>query len=251
MPRFRDLLRETEAAVRHAAGIAQEARGRLRAELKHDGSIVTNADKEIETFLRGEFSKLTPGAGFWGEEFGYSPPTDAGFWLVDPIDGTSNFRFGQPLWGITVGYVQNKQLRIGCIVLPDLGWVLTAAEGHGAELNGKRLPTIPPGPIRPEELIGHTDLNRAPKVFPGKTRHLGAFVAEAAFVAKQSMRAMTAGRVMLYDAAGGIIICRELGADIRHFNGIEFDESQWCEPKKCSPFLIGPRDSNFPFESKP
>lgn len=241
------LLKETEALTRHASQIALQARTRLVPELKPDGSIVTNGDREVETFLREELLKLTPGAGFWGEEFGFSPPTDQGFWLLDPIDGTSNYRFGQPLWGVTVGFMHGGRLRVGCLDMPDLDCFLSAAEGQGATRNGVVLPPIPPGPIRDEELFGHTDLRKLLPKTPGKVRHLGAFVVEAAFVALQSMRAMTAGRVKLYDAAGGIVILRELNADLRHYDGVEFDEAKWCEPKTCDPFMLGPRDSNFPF----
>lgn len=245
-----ELLQATVDATRVAGEIAIEARKHLKPELKPDGSIVTNGDREVEEYLRSALLQLTPGAGFWGEEFGYSPPTEDGFWLVDPIDGTSNYRFGQPLWGVTIGYMQGGRLRVGTLSLPDLGIMLAAADGLGATCNGGSLAQIPPGAISDEQLIGHTDLRKMRAGFPGKVRHLGAFVVEAAFVARQQIRAMTAGRVKLYDAAGGIIICRELGADIRHFDGTPFDESLWCEDKRCLPFLIGPRDSNFPFGSE-
>ena len=100
------LLKETLDFVRPLAQAARNHPRRLQPEIKADGSLVTPVDHAIEAAFRPFALALTPGAGFWGEEEGYTPPTEAGFWVLDPIDGTSNFAFGQALWGVTGAFLQ-------------------------------------------------------------------------------------------------------------------------------------------------
>ena len=232
--------------------MAQDGRPKVQANLKPDGSIVTNLDREIETFLRKELLDLVPNAGFWGEEFGFSPQTDQGLWLLDPIDGTSNFRFGQPLWGVTLGYAHQGVLQFGATILPDLNLLLTATKGGGAFLNGEPLPPIAPGEILSHELVSNGDSKAALQTLsPGKMRHIGAFCVEILFVCTQSCRALTTGNINLYDCAGGIVAARELGAEIRHIDGRPFNEADWMTGHRADPFYIGPANSNFPFGTCP
>ncbi len=212
--------------------------------LKPDGSLVTTADEEVERFLRKQLERLVPGASVWGEEYGFDPITDGGTWLVDPIDGTSNFRFGQPLWGVTVAFMRDGRLLAGSVVLPDLGWSFCASLGGGATLNGRPLDPVKKGPIQKFELLGHADDGiEAFSFLPGKRRHLGAFVAEAMFVATGGYRAMTCTKACLYDAAGSLVVLRELGAEFRCEDGSFFDESLWLRPVKMAPFAVVPPEA--------
>ncbi len=231
-----------------SAKMAEKLRPKMIVEQKGDTSLVTNVDREIELFLRKELLDLTPDAGFYGEEFGHTPPTKAGYWLVDPVDGTSNFAYGQPLWGITVAYVKDGHIQLGAIALPDLGEYYRARADTPAFCNGEPLPLVPPGPILKTELVGNTDSRlRNNKRIPGKVRHIGAFVVEATFTARQRTRAMITGRIKLYDCAAGILICRQAGCEVRHLTGELFDEMNHLDTKPCPPYYMGPKESNFPF----
>lgn len=213
-------------------------------QLKPDGSIVTAADKEIEAGLRHDLAELLPGVSIWGEEDGYEPPSEHGLWVIDPIDGTTNYAFGLPLWGCTVSLIQQGQLSLGVIVLPELGQTIAAVKDGGARMNGKPLQPIEPGKIESYELVGCGDDNAwSHLTMPGKQRYLGSFVAEAAFVCTGQMRAMLCCKAMLFDAAAGILAARELGAEIRHIDGSDFDESCWLTPVTCTPFAIAPAGS--------
>src|SRR5687767_7981513 len=64
-----DLLAALAAIVSEAGQLAQQERARMVSELKPDGTVVTNADREVETFLRRRLPELVPGTGVWGEEF--------------------------------------------------------------------------------------------------------------------------------------------------------------------------------------
>lgn len=224
--------------------MAVRLRSTAVTERKPDGSLVTTADKDVEAFLRAELPTLLPGTSIWGEEFGFEEPGPAGTWLVDPVDGTSNYVFGQPLWGVTVALLVEGRLTVGSVVVPDLGWAFSAATGEGAWLNGSRLPHIAPGPIQPFELVGQADDGHEVFDFlPGKRRHYGAFVVEAMMMAKGGLRAMIATKAHLYDAAGSLVVLRECGADVRTPRGEDFDEAQWARPGRCGPFAIVPKDT--------
>lgn len=238
-------------AIDQAAEMALSRQRMSGHELKEDGSVVTEVDREVERFLRAELGPLTPGAGIWGEEYGFAEPTEAGYWVIDPIDGTSNFAFGLPLWGVTAGYLIHGKIEWGAMNLPALGWSFVARRGQGATLNGQPMRPIAPGPILDHQLVGYGDSIPTNvvggKVIPGKVRHVGSFVVEAAFMAVQGLRAMLTSRCNLYDCAGGFAVLRELGAEVRHLDGTTWDEVEGCKPQRLPPLAAVPRGSNFPF----
>ena len=228
--------------------MAKKAHPHHTAEVKPDGSIVTNVDREVEIFLRKELLDMTPGAGFWGEEFGLEPPTTHGFWAVDPIDGTTNYSHGLPIWGVTAAYMVDGVAEVGAFVLPELDEMFLARRGCGATMNGEPIAPVRAGDIGPKELMAHGDgkmrwLGRV----PGKPRHVGSFVVEAGYTALQRFRAMTTGNVCLYDSAAGVLVCREAGCDIRELDGKVWDEAEWQTGDRCRPFYIGPAGSQMPF----
>lgn len=206
--------------------MACKARRELRPELKADGSIVTNGDRAVEEFLRGELTGLMPGSTVWGEELGYAEEGAGGLWVVDPIDGTSNFAYGSPLWGVSVGFLKGDKIEVGAIVLPDLGETYLGARGGGATCNGKALEPIPPAPIRREELVSFNDSvikKYGIAALPFKQRCSGAVVIDAAFVAQQRFRGFIGIRESLYDFAPAMLMGWELGADVRMADGRPID----------------------------
>lgn len=226
---------------------------RLRAEqnrqLKPDGSLVTAADRAIESFLRIELPRLVPGSTVWGEEEGFESPGQAGLWLVDPVDGTSNYSFGSPLWGVSIAHYQNGAITMGCIALPDFDEIYSAGAGTGAYLNGERLTPIPAGPIEPFHLLSYDDgflRDYQHHPIPGKMRYAGAYVVEAAFVFRQSFRGLISYKANLYDVAASLVIAGELGAEIRYLDGTRLDLPPIIEARCITkPFLIGPAGSGF------
>lgn len=225
MSETRELLRELEAIALEAGNIAQKARENLGRELKPDGSVVTRGDRLTEEFLREKLPQLIQGTTVWGEEYGHAEEGPNGLWAVDPVDGTTNYAFGSPLWGTTIGLVRGPSVELGVVRLPDLDETYSAALGQGATLNGKRLAPIPPGPIAKYEMVSYSEtaLKKYPGAkWPGKWRCSGSFVVEASWVATQRYRGMVGIREQLYDIAGSYTLNLELGADIRYANGRAF-----------------------------
>lgn len=214
------------AWVKEAAEIALATKADLGPQLKEDGSIVTNADRKIERFFRERLPDLIPGSTVWGEEEGYSEPGSAGLWALDPIDGTSNYRYGSPHWGISVGYIHDGQAQLGVIAMPDLGKTYAGAIGIGAAVNGRPLAAIRPGAIESTELVSYGDLTSeryGRQSLPGKHRYLGAFVADSTMFIEGIFRAMLSDKAALYDSAATICIANELGADVRYADGSPLD----------------------------
>jgi myo-inositol-1(or 4)-monophosphatase len=237
--------------TRRAGLLAQDERESLSRELKPDGSIVTTADRAVETFLRKELPCLIDGTGVWGEEFGFEEEGPEGLWVVDPIDGTSNFAFGSPLWGVSVGLIRGEQIDLGAIYLPDLDELYLAESGHGVFRNGLCLPPIKPGPILDEELVSYGDslIREFPKVrFPGRMRCSGAFVVDGTFVASQRYRGLVGNRERLYDIAPCVLMGQELGAEVRYADGSPMSISALLNSRIQRPWLIFPSATGFKIE---
>jgi myo-inositol-1(or 4)-monophosphatase len=238
-----------EEICNRAAEVALKAREELRRELKPDGSIVTNADRAVEEFLRRELTALIPGSTVWGEELGYEEEGSGGLWVVDPVDGTSNFAFGSPLWGISVGFLKGDVIEFGAIHLPDLREVYLTSRGGGASCNGVKLKPIPPAPIRPEEPVSYNDgvvRKYGIAKLPFKQRCSGAVVIDAAFVAQQRFRAFIGMHESLYDFGPAMLMGWELGADVRYGDGTPIDIADLKRPGKTKKaWLLFPADTGF------
>lgn len=102
-----------------------------KVESKKDGSLVTRADMEIEHFIRLQIKKYYPEHAILGEEFGYEKSHQKEkdkkkyTWVIDPIDGTSSFVAGRPIFGIMIGLLENNKPILGAVYQPitDEMWV--------------------------------------------------------------------------------------------------------------------------------
>ncbi len=107
---------------------------------KADNSEVTEIDRNTETAITSVLRDAFPQFGIYGEEHGTSGPTDAEFvWVIDPIDGTTNFVRGVPVWGSLIALVHNDVPVLGVVSAPALGMRWWATAGEGAYFNGTRI----------------------------------------------------------------------------------------------------------------
>jgi len=109
-------------------------RDRFVLEEKNASEFVSEADREVEGLIRKHLAQILPEDNVMGEEMG-GEGSDA-FWSIDPIDGTANFLRGTPLWGVSLGYVENGRSTVGVISYPVLGTRLSAGQGLGLSKNG-------------------------------------------------------------------------------------------------------------------
>lgn len=135
-----DYLKRLDAAntiMTEAAALALQLfheRGQFVAEEKTASEFVSEADRRVEALIRETLVTWFPDDHVMGEEMG-GGGSDA-FWSIDPIDGTVNFLRGSPLWGVSIGFVENGLSRVGVIAYPCLGLRLGAATGAGIFKNG-------------------------------------------------------------------------------------------------------------------
>ncbi len=107
--------------------------------VKADSTDVTDIDKSAEHAVREAIMAERPSDGFLGEEFGHVNPTARAQWVVDPIDGTSNFVRGVPVWATLIALVVDGNPVIGVVSAPALGRRWWAEVGHGAFVNGHQI----------------------------------------------------------------------------------------------------------------
>lgn len=107
---------------------------------KADNSEVTEIDRNTETAITAVLREAFPEFGIYGEEHGTSGPTDAEYtWVIDPIDGTTNFVRGVPVWGSLIALVHNEVPVLSVVSAPALGMRWWASVGDGAYFNGSRI----------------------------------------------------------------------------------------------------------------
>src|SRR5439155_22036423 len=112
----------------------------LQVSLKGPANFVTAADRRVEAMLREELGKARPGYGFLGEESGRHEGADKTHtWIVDPLDGTSNFLHGIPHFAISIALERQGAIVAGLVYNPANDDLFTAERGKGAFLNDQRL----------------------------------------------------------------------------------------------------------------
>ena len=232
--------------LRRASQIALDYQGNVRVEIKSDETLVTQADRAVEAFLKRELSELAPGWSFLGEEGGLSGDPDAPCWVIDPIDGTTNYTKGIPLWVNSVGAVHQGRPVFGMIAVPEQNEILWAAEGAGAwHIKGgqtKRLRVRDSLPLEQEDLIAcNTTVERVLDFsqVPCRLRNFGALAYHLAALSRGSLVANIAHYHKLYDVAAGLCICFEAGCEAKYLDGstwraVVSSESE-KQPMFCAP----------------
>lgn len=137
------MLNKIVEIVKKAGEIYKSAGNDLGIEDKGSNvNLVTKYDKMIQEFLINELSEIVPVASFLGEEGDDNKQlTDGYCFIIDPIDGTTNFIKGFQHSAISVGLAKDKEMYIGVVLDPDLNNIFYAQRGKGAFLNGKSIHT--------------------------------------------------------------------------------------------------------------
>ena len=197
--------------------------------------LVTEADLASEALLRQELQRLYPDLGFWGEESN-QPPTEEFFWLVDPIDGTTNFANGLPHYAVNVALCHGKNAIVAVTLHLPVGQLYWAVAGQGAFLR------TPDGQDQRLQVNGAQQLNRA-LVTTGFPYHraesvdnnsaefayflprclgvrcLGSAALDLAFVASGALAAYWEGWLGPWDATAGVLLVREAGGQVTDYTG--------------------------------
>ena len=204
----------------------------LQISMKGPADFVTSADRRTEHMLIEELSKARPGYGFLGEEGGVTEGKDKTHrFIIDPIDGTTNFMHGIPQFAISIALEREGQLVSGVIYNPITDEMFTAEKGHGAYYNNRRLrvaarkelgsAVIATGlPFMGKE--GHARAGAEMAAVMNVTagiRRFGAASLDLAYVAAGRFDGFWERGLKAWDVAAGIVLLREAGGVITDLNG--------------------------------
>lgn len=185
---------------------------------------VSEADKNVETFIRKEISKAWPDDGIFGEEHGANSGTSGFDWVIDPIDGTTNFVNGIPAWTIVLAGVTNGKTEIGVIYEPNVAEMYVGERGKGATLNDKTMSVATGVPLNSGTIsVGYSNRVKAEHVLPviealigrGSMYHRNASGAlSLAYVAAGRLLGYVEEHMNAWDCLAGQLLVQEAGGVI-------------------------------------
>lgn len=214
-----------EAAREHIVARAADPQARL----KDDGSWVTDADLAMQRHVQARLAERWPAVPLLGEEMRAerqhalmqaeaADPHGPGMWVLDPLDGTSNFTAGLPAFGPSLAWVQAGRVRLGLVLDVMRDELFDAALGHGARMQARALRC--PGAPRMQRAIACVDFKRLPERLAARLatappyasqRSLGSVALDWCWVAAGRFHLYVHGAQGLWDYAAGSLILSEAG----------------------------------------
>jgi fructose-1,6-bisphosphatase/inositol monophosphatase family enzyme len=219
---------------------------------KSPGDVVTVADEAAERVLTRRLKDLLPGSAVVGEEAAEADPSilnrlsgDDPVWIVDPVDGTTNFAAGLPLFAVIVGLAQGGQVRLACLHDPVHGHTGLASAGDGAQIDDR--PTHVAAPAEPARMTGVAKLRFGDRALPlrivERCQRVPPFMdlrcAALEYLALASGRLHYAlyRKLLPWDHAAGQLLHAEAGGFSRHLDGGTYRADG---PASSDGFLLAP-----------
>ncbi len=236
MTAYNDYLHEAVSAAR-IAGQYQKSRfaSTLDIEMKGDKNLVTEVDKESERLIVEHLLSRFPGHDIVAEEGEYLQAGSPCRWIIDPVDGTTNYAHGYPWFCSSIALEIEGELVAGVIYNPIYDELFTATKGDGAYLNGNRLSVSSRMPLS-NSLLGtgfpydcatdHAN-NFANFIAFQKSargiRRAGAAALDLAYVAAGRLDGFWELKLKAWDVAAGVLMIREAGGVVTTFDGSTYD----------------------------
>jgi myo-inositol-1(or 4)-monophosphatase len=208
---------------------------RAQIKTKSKREIVTPADLASEKIILKNIKKHFPDHRILAEEQGQAGAKQSPhLWVIDPLDGTTNFSMGNPLFAVSIGLFKNNDMILGVTYVPFLNHLYLAARGKGAYLNQKRIKVSKENKIKNAFLTfchGNDDqsVKQAINIYcklksPARDmRQIGSASIECAWVAQGKTEAIIIPGVNVWDVAAGALLVREAGGEVTDMNGHEWD----------------------------
>lgn len=225
-------LRSTLADAAELA-LAAPPDGPARVKDEDADQVVTPTDTALSDFLRHRIRDRFPDDGIVDEESGPVRGTTAVTWVVDPLDGSSNFAAGAPLYGVMVGVLHRGRPVAGAVTLPVLAETYSAQAGRGAFLNGRRLTIRSDGDLARDLVSYGIDVHkddidrdfRALRLLAPRCRGLrmSNSVFDCMMVAKSAYTAFMHRHNRLWDCVAPQIIIEEAGGIFTDMEGRGLD----------------------------
>jgi myo-inositol-1(or 4)-monophosphatase len=194
--------------------------GHMASSHKADGSLITACDQWSDATLVAGLAEIFPGEGVLSEEGDQRVPATESYWVVDPLDGTTNFAAGIPYWAISLARFEAGRPVLAILDVPPLRQRIVAVRGRGAWRNGK--PLVPPSqqshPVGCASLCSRSIgvLQKLPdRRFPGKIRLLGVASLNLVSVAMGQTVAALEATPKIWDLAASWLVLSELECPLR------------------------------------
>jgi len=204
----------------------------LQVSMKGPADFVSAADHRAEKILREELQRVRPTYGLLMEESGVIEGSDpAHRWIVDPLDGTTNFLHAIPMFAVSIGLERDGEIVAGVVFNPVMNELFTAERGAGAYLNDRRLRIAQRRDLS-QAVIATGVPHQGRGHHPTYLKELAAIMADAAGIRRMGAAALdlawvAAGRfdgffetgLNPWDVAAGMLIVREAGGYVSDYSG--------------------------------
>ena len=207
---------------------------KLQVSIKGPGDFVTMTDKKVEKILIDELQKARSNYSILSEEIGEIKNDEEFKWIIDPIDGTSNFLHGIPHFGISVALERNKEIICGIIFDPIKNEIFSTEKGNGSYLNNQRIRVSSRKKLEDCILFTggprHASKNKEVtleeyKKFSAKVfipiRKMGSAALDMAYVAAGRCDGCWHRDLNYWDIAAGILLVKEAGGFVTDFIGTD------------------------------
>ncbi len=230
--------KELEAAIAAAKAAGEVLRNGFgqHQEVKYKGEVdlVTKADENAEQTIKGILQETFPHYGMLAEESGSLEGEGDTRWIVDPLDGTTNYAHGVPVFCTSIALEKDSEVVLGVVHDPVANEIYAAERGSGATLNGEPiLVSHTDEPIRALLATGFPyDRNEVPVAleifgqFALRTqsmRRLGSAALDLCYVAAGRLDGYYERGIKVWDIAAGVLILREAGGKVTDYSGHELD----------------------------
>ena len=222
----------TQAARRAGVVLAARVGEPLRVETKRSPvDLVTEVDRASERLISRTLLRAFPDHGIQGEEGALRRGTADYRWIIDPLDGTTNFVHGVPLFGVSIGLLRRERLQAGVIYDPIRRELFVAVRGRGAFLNGRRLRVASTRDLARSLLstgfsttfqVHAARYLRWFRIFESNShavRRIGSTVLSLAYVAAGRLDGFYEQGLWAWDMAAGMLLVEEAGGRISDFHG--------------------------------
>jgi myo-inositol-1(or 4)-monophosphatase len=204
----------------------------LQVSLKGPGNFVTASDIKVEKILVEELQKARPTYSILSEEIGEINNDESFKWIIDPIDGTSNFLHGIPHFAISIGLEHDKEIICGIIYDPIKDEMFTAEKGNGAYVNNKRMRVSSRSKLKDciiftggprqnpkDKELFFVEYKNFSSIVKTPIRKMGSASLDIAYVAAGRCDGFWQRNLNYWDYAAGIILVKESGGFVTDFNG--------------------------------
>jgi myo-inositol-1(or 4)-monophosphatase len=229
--------RDVAVAAAHSAGELMRSRINSIGEVRHKGlvDLVTDVDVQSEQLVSQAILAAFPTHAILGEEGGAREGSDPGYrWIIDPLDGTTNYAHGMPLFCVSIGFEVDGRLALGAVYAPMQDELFVAEAGKGATLNGQPIHVSETSELRQAMLAtgfpyDRSELPRALRGFEAfswksqAVRRLGSAALDLCYVACGRIDGYWEHVVRPWDLAAGALLVLEAGGTLSGTDGSTFN----------------------------